>query len=95
MTQTSQRTQKAYGLDAYLREKSRLENCQDLRDDICAIVLKAGNSLDETLLRIHEHSGPHPHTIRKWLSKETNSPQLGKIRATLEILGYSLKIVEK
>jgi len=95
---TSRTNEKPYGLEEYLREQKRLENCQDLRDDTCSIVLNAGNmhgTLDNTLEYIHGHSGPHPSTIRRWLNKEVNAPHMGKIRSTLEILGYRLSIEPK
>jgi hypothetical protein len=73
------------------RERAKLESYQDLRDDCMSLVKNSGLSFRE----IHGRLGPHPHTLELWATKVTSQPRLGKMRATLRIIGYDIGIVER
>lgn len=70
-------------------ERQRLEAYEDLRDDVIALVKNSHLTFEE----IHGKLGPHPTTLTKWLEKTTHKPQLGKIQATLRILGYDIGVL--
>jgi hypothetical protein len=71
-------------------ERARLEAYTDLRDDVMSIVKNSGASYED----IHGKCGPHPSTLNNWATKEVSQPRLGKLQATLRILGYDLGVVE-
>lgn len=70
-------------------ERRRLEAYEDLRDDVISLVKNSHLTFEE----IHGRMGPHPQTLTKWMEKTTHAPQLGKIQATLRILGYDVGVI--
>ena len=79
-----------FGLREWKKRQAELEDYQDLRDDIVTLVDLSRMS-DEL---IHERCGPHPVTLAKWRAKETQKPQMGKMRSILRILGKKIAIVD-
>lgn len=75
-----------YGLAAWKAEQQKLEAYEDLRDDVMSLVKNSGMSFED----IHDHCGPCPATLENWAQKKVSRPQLGKIRATLTIIGYKI-----
>jgi hypothetical protein len=75
----------------FRKKRAELEQYQDLRDDVMALVRNSSFTFE----LIHARCGPHPGTLKKWDEKTTDKPQLGKMRSTLRILGYDLGIVER
>ena len=71
------------------RAQALLESYEDLRDDVMSLVKNSGMSYAD----IHGHCGPCPSTLEKWASREIGQPRLGKLQATLRILGYDLGVV--
>lgn len=70
-------------------ERHRLETYEDLRDDVISLVKNSHLTFEE----IHGKCGPHPNTLTKWMDKSTHAPRLGKIQATLRILGYDIGVI--
>lgn len=70
-------------------EQSKLEYCEDLRDDVMSLVKNSGMSYAD----IHAKCGPCPKTLSSWANKEVHTPKLSKIQSVLRILGYDLGIV--
>lgn len=75
----------------YLRARAELEDFQDLRDNVCALIRNSDLNFED----IHARCGPHPSTLRKWDEKTVFKPQLGKMRSALRILGYDFGIIER
>lgn len=75
----------------FKQRQLELEAYHDLRDNVVSIVRNSGVSFED----IHAQCGPHPNTLLAWTEKRVSQPRLGKIRATLRILGYDFAIVER
>jgi len=73
------------------RERAKLEDYRDLRDDLMSAVKNSGMSYED----IHGRCGPHPHTLENWAEKRVDQPRLGKMRSTARIIGLELAWVEK
>lgn len=71
-------------------ERNRLETYEDLRDDVISLVKNSHLTFEE----IHGKLGPHPNTLTKWMDKSTHAPRLGKVQATLRILGYDIGVIQ-
>lgn len=69
-------------------KREPLTDLEDLRDDCIALFQNSGLTQKE----IHARGGPTPHTISKWLYKETVFPRLDTIRAFVQALGGNLVI---
>ena len=54
-----------------------------------SLVKNSGMSFED----IHGRCGPHPHTLENWAQKKVEAPRLGKLRATLRVIGYDFGIV--
>ena len=87
---TKTRVPKPYGLDEYKRERDRLELYEDMRDNLMSLVKNSGLSFVD----IQDHCGPCPQTLEAWASGRVRKPQLGKMRATLHIIGKKFRDIE-
>jgi len=63
-----------------------ITSLEDLRDDCVALFINSGLTMKE----VHARGGPTPHTISKWLYKETRFPRMDSIRALMQALDYDL-----
>ena len=72
------------------RERAKLEDYRDLRDDVVSMVKNSGLSYED----IHARCGPHPKTLEHWADKTVDMPRLGKLRSTLRILGKDIGIID-
>jgi hypothetical protein len=70
-------------------ERQRLEAYEDLRDDVVSLVKNSHLTFED----IHGKLGPHPSTLTKWAEKTTHAPRLGKMQATLRIIGYDIGVI--
>jgi hypothetical protein len=81
----------AFGLEAWKREQARLENYEYMRDNLMSLVKNSGLAFED----IYDRFGPHPQTLEKWARRETRQPHMGKMYATLQIIGKKFKDIEK
>lgn len=75
----------------FRRAQMELEKYQDLRDDVMSLVKNSQMSYED----IHARCGPCPATLENWAQKKVDQPRLGKLRATLLILGFDFGIIPK
>lgn len=68
--------------------QKKLEDIQDLRDDVMALIRNSKVDWDD----IHAHFGPTPQTLHRWDQKTVRSPQLGKMRSALRAIGKDFYI---
>lgn len=74
----------------FRQKQNELERYEDLRDDVMSAVKNSGVSFAD----IHGRCGPTPATLNNWAEKKVFQPRLGKIRATLRVIGKDIGIVE-
>lgn len=79
------------GRAAWEKEQARLENYEDMRDNLISLVRNSNFSFE----LIHERCGPHPSTLQAWADKKVSKPQLGKMYAVLQIIGKKFKDIER
>jgi hypothetical protein len=91
MPQTKQQKQLSAEEREFRRKRAELEAYQDIRDDLMGAVRDSGMSFQD----IHGRCGPCPGTLERWAKKETDKPQLGKLRATARIIGLDIGLVDR
>lgn len=69
--------------DNWLKEKERLEDYRDIRDDFMSQVYNSGVKFET----IHELGGPTVQTLTRWMNKLVDKPQFGKMVSTARICG--------
>lgn len=65
------------------------EELEAIRDDCIALFINSGLSQKQ----IHERGGPTPHTISKWLYKETVFVRMATVMSLTKALGGRVTIV--
>lgn len=71
-------------------EQARLENYEDLRDDVLSVLKNHHISFED----VHGKLGPHPSTLRSWEMGTVHQPQLRKMQSALRTVGYDIGIIE-
>lgn len=77
--------------DNWLKEKARLEDYRDIRDDFMSQIRNTGISFE----KISELGGPSIQTLHRWDQKLVDRPQFGKMVSAARICGIEYIRISK
>lgn len=80
--------QRAKDLRDFKAHQKKMEDIQDLRDDVMALIRNARVDYED----IHAKFGPTPTTLNRWDKKEIKAPRIGKMRSALRAIGKDFYI---